>query len=210
MEIAFTLSDTKLNFSQDRLLDAVRAAQVHTFGWPIGVVLENRDEYRPRPVVDGIVAAIPIEDRRSYDYWTLRLNGDFYLLKSLFEDMRTSDQIFFDTRIIRVTEALLFCSRLYSQLGIPDSTVVNIAITHRGLKDRTLTSAGTRPLHWERRTTENEVASQVSPSLAGIMPTIVQLVKELTEPLFLVFDFFKPDDSVYTGIVNNYVAGKVT
>ena len=43
-----------LNKSQIELLSAVRASQIKTFGWPIAVLLENRDEYRPRPFGDGI------------------------------------------------------------------------------------------------------------------------------------------------------------
>ena len=44
------------NWSQPALIDAVRKAEVHTFGWPIlGVTLDNRDEYRPHPTADGIV-----------------------------------------------------------------------------------------------------------------------------------------------------------
>jgi hypothetical protein len=42
-----------------------------------GIVLDNRDEYRPRPTADGIEAEIPIGgeesalNRVSYDFWKL-------------------------------------------------------------------------------------------------------------------------------------------
>ena len=85
--------------SQIELLNAVRKSQIHTFGWPIGVVLDNRAEYRPRPTTDGIRAEVAetqmaFTGRPSYDYWALRETGDFYLLQSLFEDDREAGAIF--------------------------------------------------------------------------------------------------------------------
>jgi len=50
----------------------------------------------------------------TYDYWTLRGERLFLLLRSLFEDERTTNTIFFDTQINWVTEALLYCKRLYT------------------------------------------------------------------------------------------------
>ena len=55
--------------------------------------------------------------RQSYDYWAIRRNGDFYVLQSLFEDERGENLIFFNTRIVRVAEALMFASNLYTHLG---------------------------------------------------------------------------------------------
>ncbi len=77
-----------LSKSQIELLNAVKLSEIRTFGWPIGVTLENREEYRPRPYKDGIKAEVSIAegDRKSFDYWAARSNGDFYLLQSLFED----------------------------------------------------------------------------------------------------------------------------
>jgi hypothetical protein len=110
-----------LSKSQIELLNAVRLSEIRTFGWPIGITLENREEYRPRPYKDGIRAEVSIAegDRTSFDYWAARSNGDFYLLQSLFEDTRKSNQIFFDTRVVRVTESLMFLQSLYNKLGVP-------------------------------------------------------------------------------------------
>ena len=82
MELRFGLHD-ELAKSQLELLNAVRKSEIHTFGWPIGVTLENRDEYKPRPYGDGIRAEVAIakeelSGRESYDYWAARRNGDFY------------------------------------------------------------------------------------------------------------------------------------
>ena len=72
---------------------AMRESTVSTFGWPIGVVVDNRDEYRPRPTVDGVEAEVSIVgraelDHNSYDLWKVYGDGRFYALLSLFEDER--------------------------------------------------------------------------------------------------------------------------
>ena len=117
--------------SQIELLNAVKQSEIRTFGWPIGITLENRDEYRPRPYGDGIKAEISIGDkpseRTSYGYWALRSNGDFYLLQSLFEDSRRPNQVFFDTRIVRVTESLMFIENLYAKLGVQIFLIASIS-----------------------------------------------------------------------------------
>ena len=45
--------------------------------------------------------------------------------------------------------------------------------------------------------------------LSEIRSSIVDRVKELAEPLFLLFDFFQPSDAVYDEIVSNFVEGRV-
>ena len=59
MEASFGLAAPKTDHSQSDLLSAASDSMIRTFGWPIGVVLQNRDEHRPRPRSDGIVAGTP-------------------------------------------------------------------------------------------------------------------------------------------------------
>jgi hypothetical protein len=212
MEIRFALEQPKTNQSQSTLLKAARESQIDTFGWPIGVYLSN-DKYRPKPRSNGIVAEISTEDKAAgywtYDYWTIHKNGDFYLLKTLFEDQRDESKIFFNTRIIRVTETLLYCARLYTRLGIEPSSLINIAIKHGELKGRILSASNT---NWfireKKRCDENQIESQLRTSLSGIESNLVELVKELTAPMFMLFDFTEFNDSIYQEIVNAYVAGR--
>ena len=138
MEVRFSLNQPKMWKNQQELDEAARTSTIETFGWPIAVYIGNRNEYKPKPKADGIVAEIKTDDNGKYDYWTIRRNGDFYLLKSIFEDERDPSQIFFNTRIVRVTEVLLYCARLYNRLEIDSSTVVNIIIQHGGLSGRIL------------------------------------------------------------------------
>jgi len=210
MEIRFALNHPKPYKSQKELAEAAQNATIHTFGWPIGVYM-TKEEFRPQPQSDGIVAEIGGIERSMYDFWALRRNGDYYLLKTIFEDERDQTKLFFDTRIIRVTETLLYCARLYSRLEIESTTVVNVAIKHGGLMNRFLGAANSsRFMHETTSTTEEEVESEISVSLNKLEADLVDLVKQITAPIFILFNFFELSDSIYEEIVNNYVKGQTS
>src|SRR5262249_22301610 len=118
---------------------AARQAPIHTFGWPIGIYLDNRPEYKPKPRTDGVVAEI--DAGQSYDYWAINRNTDFYTLSSFVEEERDNSKLLFDIQILRVTEVLLYCRRLYELLGYDLRSSVSISIRHTGLKDRKLSAA---------------------------------------------------------------------
>jgi hypothetical protein len=198
--------------SQIELLNAVRQSEIKTFGWPIGIMLENRDEYRPRPYGDGIKAEISIAEpkgRTSFDYWAFRSNGDFYLLQSLFEDERKPDTIFFDTRIVRVTECLMFAENIYTKLGVPPDAKVGIRISHRGLGGRTLRNASGRRFIRETQTKEDESTSEIVTVLGTMKQTRVDDVRKILEPLFMLFDFTQFNVSVYEDIVRSFERGEI-
>lgn len=201
--------------SQLDLLTAVKASEIPTFGWPIAVVLENRPEYTPRPFGDGIRAEISMEKdllfaERSYDYWALTKNGDFYLLQNLFEDTRGKGVIFFNTRIVRVTEVLLFAHALYAKLGVPPEANLSVRIAHRGLAGRTLTSAGQTRRVMPKQCYEASAESEIVTRIGTIPDTLVDDVQRLLEPLFMLFEFAKFQPSVYQDIVRRFEKGEAT
>ncbi len=212
MEICLTPRDSKLNKELDELLLATEKAQIRTFGWPLGAMDSSGTKYRPKPTREGIINELDFEDRESYDYWTLRRDGTFYLLKSLFEDKRKPGHIFFSTRIVRITEALLYSVRLYSELKLPSDENVLIKIRHGGLENRVLTAVGGREItfHKGRKSIDDEVDIEVETILERIEQDLIDLVQKFTAPLFEVFEFFKVDKKVLVDIVNNFIAGKVT
>lgn len=215
MELRFGLHDG-INKSQIELLNAVRKSEIHTFGWPIGVTIENRDEDKPRPYGDGIRAEISIKEhslsgRQSYDYWAARKTGDFFLLQSLFEDMRVKNQIFFNTRIVRVTEALLFASNLYINLGVPPDARLSIRVTHRGLAGRSLTSSSpNRHIFSPKITREAQSETEIVVVLGTIRETLVDDVRRIAEPLFMLFDFEEFQPQIYNDIVRRFEQGNVS
>jgi len=214
MELRFGLHD-ELAKSQLDLLNAVRKSEIHTFGWPIAVTLENRDEYKPRPYGDGIRAEIAIEKdsfsgRQTYDYWAVRKNGDFYLQQSLFEDMRGDKLIFFNTRIVRVTEALMFAANLYSNLGAPPESAINIRVAHRGLAGRTLASAGGNRHLFPKVSHESTSEAEIVVTLGKIRENLVADVRRLVEPMFMLFEFQEFGEQVYTDIIRRFEKGETS
>ncbi len=214
LDIRFALDHPKPQRTQKELLEAASESVIKTFGWPIAIYMTS-DGFAPKPRVDGIVAEISTEEMHgggmTYDYWTIRRNGDFFLLKTIFEDKRDPEKIFFNTRIVRVTETLLYCARLYERLGIDPTTYVNIEIVHGGLKGRIITAAGaSRMLSAHSRCEENQIKTQVRSTLAGLESNLVDLVKELTEPMFSLFGFCEFKDEVYQDIVSAFVDGQIT
>jgi hypothetical protein len=214
MELRFALH-SPISKSQVDLLTAVRASEIHTFGWPIGITLENQDEYRPRPFGDGIRAEVSIakdalSGRESYDYWALAKNGDFYLLQNLFEDMRDEGMIYFNTRLVRVTEALMFAGGLYAHLGVPPETKLSVRVAHHGLGGRTLGSAGGRRHVLSKRCVEKSCETETIVTIGSIRESLATDVQRLTAPLFMLFEFTEFNDSVYEDIVRRFERGEST
>ena len=212
MEIRATLIDQKLNVTQAELLHAAKEAPVKAFGWPIGIVLD-REEHKPKPMSDGIFAEVKAKIvSNSYDYWAIRKSGDFYLLKSLFEDEQGSGRLFFNTRTVRITEALLYLDRLYTGLKVPSNAHVAIGIEHGGLKDRVLMRAAIGPtLTWKSYISKEDIVStEIETTFDELRSNLVGNVEKFTQPLFVVFDFFDLDRKVLKQMVDDFVAGRVT
>jgi hypothetical protein len=202
------------SWSQAHLNDVIRDASVHTFGWPIAVVLDRHDEHRPRPTADGIVAEIAVDSdgagRTTYDYWKLFRDGRFYTLLSLFEDERRPESIFFDTRIHRITESLLLLLRIYERLGIDGDQEVDLSFRHSGLSERVLRAANSnRAMFDSRKASEDVSETQFRVTLENLEKDLVGIVKRVTDPLFVLFDFLELQDSILEEIVEGFVAGEV-
>lgn len=215
MEIKLSLENEEKTFDSNKLLDAAEKSQIHTFGWPLGVMMRGNAQYDPKPKNEGIcVCPENTNTETGFDYWTLRNDGTFYLLKSLFEDERSKDEpkIFFNTRIIRISEALLYASNLYKNLGLNQETKIEISITHVGLDGRKLWAAGNRSwtMHANRIARENNVQTTIATTIGDIEDNLADNVELFTKPLFEKFDFFSLDRGVLDDIVTRYKNGEVS
>jgi hypothetical protein len=138
------------------------------------VTLENREGCKPRPFGDGIRAEVSIKERNSYDYWAARKNGDFYAMQGYFEDQQGQpDALFFNTRIVRLTEALMFAGRFYASLGALTESKFSIRVTHRGLADRALKSIGNRVM-FDTRSSHEPVSETETVIVLGTIHDTLQ------------------------------------
>lgn len=205
-----------MSATQADVFAAMREATIHTFGWPIGIVLDRGDEYRPRPTVDGVEAEVPITadssamERTSYDFWKAFGDGRFYTLMSLFEDQRAENSLFWDTRTVRTTEVLLLLARLYRRLNASDNDQVSVTFRHGGLRGRTLGVANRgriAPMHPE--TSEDIVETPVTTTVSGLETDITTLVRSVIDPLLTVFDFYAIGSEILDNIIEGYLVGEV-
>ncbi|MEX0877399.1 MAG: hypothetical protein WDZ40_00875 [Candidatus Spechtbacterales bacterium] len=205
--------DFYIESGQD-IKDAARESTIRTFGWPIALVMDNVDEFSPKARNWGIRAEISITDRdsNSYDFWAIRKDGSFFMLKSLFEDQREKGKtrIFFDTRIIRTAETLMYLKNLYRNLGIADEQEIRIGIGYKGFKGRILGAAGNRLIFENRTSEENEFYEEIETTLEELESSLPELVDRFTRPLFGLFDFFEVDFKIVEEIVNKYKKGIVS
>lgn len=203
--------DPVLQVTKRSLLDAARAATIHTFGWPLGIVVNG--DGQPAPTGEGIAAEIrgSRPNGASYDHWELRTDGSYYLITNLFEDHRDHpDRLYLDTRIVRITEALLFLGRLYTELGAPSDAIVHAQLTHGGLTGRHLATANpNRHIAAVYRSTTAESTTSIRTRLTEIEATLTDLVHSVAAPLLELFDFFDLDRTVSDDIVTTYAAGQM-
>jgi len=222
MSVAYSLRDKTINFSSADLMNAMEDSQIEYFGWPIGIVL-NKEGYRPYPRPDGITAKITrgnqestmLSQINSFDYWYLKKNGDFFLIKSIFEDINNGREInkyiYFNTRIVRVTEVFLHCLRLFQNLNISKDEKVLISIKHGGLAGRLLsTSNNNRHLSREAHSMSDVVESTDTYKFSQIENDLNAIVKKVCSSIFEQFDFYEFNDSIYNEIIDNYLNGQTT
>lgn len=205
-EISLTLVRKSVKSGPVELLRIAENAAVHTSGWPIGVVLHN--EKRPKPGSDGIKTIISSD---LLDYWTLKNDGIFYFLRSYEEDRQTEPgkYIHLDTRIRRITEAILYCYRLYKGFNVSDEERVAFWILHSGLKGRILGAADPSRLIVDRwKCAADEVSSSDTEKLSNLIPNIKDIVFKIANELFIMFDYFDLNRGVCDDIVNKFVSGK--
>lgn len=208
MEIKFTLANPQVSVTQRILDDAARSAEIQKSSWPIGIYIP---EYKPKPRSDGIYVEIPNSKYHpSYDYWAIRKNGAFYMLLSLLEESKIEDTIWIETRICRVTEALLYCARLYNRLGVETSHKVHFSIKHFGLKNKRFEYADNYSSRAHNFvSSEDELETQIEFKLSDIETNVVNFVKDILSPMFMLFDFYELEENNFENLVNKFINDKI-
>lgn len=205
MEVRFSLAFVKASSSRRQLLEVARGAQI-TSGWQVGIV-PDREDLRPKPSSDGIYAEI-VDVYGSFNYWSLRQDGDFYLYRSLFENELADRVLLVDTRIVMIAEVLLYCKRLYERLSVSPRAEVRIALEHSGLLKRSLTAGDSRNLVYPLKPSEVDLTRTSTKVVLGrIESDLLTLVKHFTVPLFELFDFAHIEDSVYEDLIEKFRSG---
>jgi hypothetical protein len=64
-------------------------------------------------------------------------------------------------------------------------------------------------IHWERKCEEAEVTWQRRVPLASIEPNLEPLVGEATGELFALFEFWRPDETVWKSVLREFLNSRV-
>lgn len=212
-EVNFHLCQNLPNKSHPELLKIAERAMVRNSGWPIGAVSYN--EYKPKQELDGIKAIISTEDM--FDYWFLKKDGRFYFLRNYEEEIIKVNKnmpgkiIRLGTRIRSISEAIMYCYKLYKEFNINEQNKIDISILYGGLKEWVLDASepsGIVPIPNYKKCSVNEVRSNTVERLTDLMPNIKDIVFKLASELFAMFDYFELHKNVSDDIVNKFISGK--
>jgi hypothetical protein len=202
-------------WGQSELVEAAEKSIVRKTGWPMGMVSNNPTQ-SPKSLEFGVRSIIDAMDIGRFDYWALDTTGRYYFMRLLDEDSdqygprRKHRSVYFDTRIWRVAEALLHCSNLYRELGLPPDTQIAISLLHSGLKDRVLGVGNImRMMHWDRKCEENEIIWSKTVPLGSVEALLRDLTRDVTSKLFILFEFFKLEENIFAEIFGDFLKSRV-
>lgn len=209
LEFFCHLPKYKLNADLKDLVIAADESQIHTFGWPIGVVLHTK-ELKPKPISQDKIRVIV--DKDLFDLWTLDKKGNYYILKSLFEDRRGGNAIFFDTRTIRTTELFLRTARLYKALSVPENEVIECKLEYGGLLNRVLGAANPNRIFIEqRKCTINEVSKTFREPIVNFLNErrLKEIVYEVLKAITEGCDMFEPPIQEINNMIDEFLNGRI-
>jgi len=205
-EIAHWLPDLDQHWDQRTLLEVAEKAQLRATGWPIGVVLYS-DKHKPKPLEDGIEATIISKQFwKGIDYWYFNSNGAYYFARTFDEDFSKEKRVlWFDVQIWRIAEALLHCIQLYNHLGIHQAENIVVQIHWHRINERILrpSPSSMRILH-RRECKAKEVSWEKKITLGEFSVKWEDLCIEATNKLFLMFDFFVPEEKIAREIIEEF------
>jgi len=209
-------------WSQAELLRAAEAGQLRNTGWPIGLVIQ-REGLSPTPTADGIEARLEYYRNTGStwnDYWVFKRDGSYYVVR-LFEEnfeepsYRSSRghperPLWFDMRLWRIAEVVLHSATIYGALGVSPSEPYLLAANHGGLDGRELATSDLRKYvgpgricrvtqsRWQREVTQDLVTS-----------TLKQIVYDISNELFMLFDFFDISRQAVNEIVDDFLRSRL-
>jgi hypothetical protein len=214
--VAYSILGNPRSLALNDLLEVLKKVKGHETGWPPWWV-PTSDRLAPHPY-QGVIECWLRELRSNLffgddrsdifrytghsDFWRASPKGMMFLLRGYEEDSsrRLNPGTVLDVTlpIWRTGECLLHARRLAMALG-SELTSVMFRVSWQGLSGRTLASwAEPRRIFFDPRgpSRQDSVTSEITVSADQISATLPEIVKNLTAPLYEIFDFFVPPSTM--------------
>ncbi len=182
------------------LLDTLLAIKGQETGRPPWLVSDIPDS-KPYPI-DGMIECWLMGGRNhDSDFWRASPNGSLFMLRALDEDSPREDTepgkiMSLSLPVWRTGECLLHSGRLAERLG---ANKIDFMMRWEGLRGRELSAMPSRD-RWMppgRTSAQNVVTTMLRITPAEIQFELPNVVRNLVEPLYTAFDFFRPPESLY-------------
>jgi transcriptional regulator with XRE-family HTH domain len=208
--LSWTAGDSQTRTSMPAFRRVLREVKGRETGWPVWLLPEGDDTVREAIVGDSIECWFRDSDHA--DFWRANPQGRMFLLRRLQEDYDfpgIEPGTFFDLilPIWQTGECLLHADRMAGRLNADN---IELEMTWHGLAERELLAkAGplSRTLMPGKISHDVEVKQRIRTTRGDISGNLPLLVKELVSPLYARFDFFEPNDEIYTSELNRMLKG---
>ncbi|NOU61065.1 hypothetical protein [Marinifilum caeruleilacunae] len=208
MEVLVSTED-HISLSQTQLLEIANECQMDILGWPIAPVIPHLPIYSPKPKVDGLYSEIiRNEGVLSFDYTYYLKSGKIFIAKSIFEEHHFKNCIIVPIRIKRSTELLMYILKYYYKCGLSPSNKIEIEVRFCGIKDNEISYGSEGFVMRSYKSKENESYCKLTTTLGDIENNLTDLVYQLSNELFVLFDFFSINEEQVESIVNSFVNEK--
>lgn len=187
--------------SLGELLGILREIQGHETGWPLWWVptLSTLAPYPQDGNIECWMRQSFASDSGHSDFWKVSPKGFAFLLRGYREDGNESPSpgAFLDLTlpIWRIAECLLHAERFATRLASPKSKIIFRA-KWTGLNDRNLLAWAGRNRGFTftqtRTSHQDSVESELIVEVERISLALPELVSKFTQPLYEIFNFYKP------------------
>jgi len=196
------------------LIDLLHNAKQRHTGWPAWWV-PSRGPIAPYPMNGNIECWMARDGQVLHnnpahaDFWRAATNGKMFLLRGYDEDgyegIQPGKVLDVSLPIWRVGECLLHAAAMSQQITDNDSQAkIDFHITWTGIQGRKLSSVtGNRIMRDSRESLQAVVHSRGTFVASTIPDLLPEVTTEITQPLYEVFDFFKPSQALIVGELTN-------
>jgi hypothetical protein len=158
--------------------------------------------------IEANMGSLDNSDAGHADFWRISETREMFMIRGYVEDGRDIGRPDIKPRttldvtlpVWRIGEMLLFVERFAKALEVPDA-LVHVRCSWHGLENRRLVSVSGRRMVWDDRVSRaSEIETMAAVPASQISARLPDVVRELTEPVYQLFDFFTPPSSLLGGI----------